>query len=89
MLKAYVCSKRWKEDINNRRHRRGNHFYRRPQPQEPRSEWDPVKKFKMPKFSDESPWECPLCEKMIPFDETHIKNCSFLTLENEIPDVSN
>lgn len=53
------------------------------------NEWDPAKKFKMPKFTSEDPWECPLCDKMIPFEETHIQNCSFLTLENKITDVSN
>ena len=53
------------------------------------NEWDPTKKFKMPKFGDESQWECPLCDKMIPHQEEHIINCSFLTLENKIPNVSN
>lgn len=70
----------------------GNYFYHRPKP---KSEWDPAKKFKMPKFASEDPWQCltaewqcPLCDKMIPFEEIHIDNCPFLTLENKIPDVS-
>jgi len=83
MLKAYVCSKRWKEDINNKRHRKGNSFYLRP-----KSEWDPAKKFKLPHFSDESNWECPLCDRMIAFDEVHIEKCPFITLENQLPHVS-
>jgi hypothetical protein len=61
------------------------YVYRRP-----KSEWEPAKKFKLPHFKkelellfpDESEWECPLCDKMIPYNEVHIGNCPFLTLEN-------